>query len=137
MGAAAPTPRLLWKKGIQHILNPTRECPTLGDDRIGPGCAAQIAQHLESYRKVSELKSEAQDSSPQRSSLRTDAAFSASRRLKIRTPLPALRSAPTRALEVAPHPLGTKEGGWKRGGMRRSCQNSLLTAKVTTLFPGP
>lgn len=37
----------------------------------------------------------------------------------------------------APHPLGTKEGGWKRGGMRRSCQNSLLTAKVTTLFPGP
>lgn len=54
----------------------------------------------------------------------------------IRT-LRALRSSPPRALEEAPHPLGTKEGGWKRGGMRRSCQNSLLTAKVTTLFPGP
>lgn len=49
----------------------------------------------------------------------------------------SVSSAGPRGLAGAPHPLGTKEVGWKRGGMRRSCQNSLLTAKVTTLFPGP
>lgn len=36
-----------------------------------------------------------------------------------------------------PTPPGNLGAGLWRGGMRGTCQNSLLTAKVTTLFPGP
>lgn len=36
-----------------------------------------------------------------------------------------------------PAPPGNQGGGWRRGEMRGTCENSLLTAKVTTLFPGP
>lgn len=51
---------------------------------------------------------------------------------------------PQCALQLAPRgpwrcpaPPGNQGGGWSRGEMRGTCQNSLLTAKVTTLFPGP
>lgn len=48
----------------------------------------------------------------------------------------ALRPA-RKGLGGAPHPLGTTEGAGGGDEMRGTCQNSLLTAKVTTLFPGP
>lgn len=52
------------------------------------------------------------------------------------SPQCALQPAP-RGPWRCPAPPGNQGGGWSRGEMRGTCQNSLLTAKVTTLFPGP
>lgn len=95
-------------------------------------------------------ESRAQESSPSRTLQERDSPWGPRERLWLGAVLSvsgeagAARPGPQSALQPAPRgpwrcpaPPGNQGGGWSRGEMRGTCQNSLLTAKVTTLFPGP